>query len=48
VIQAHVHLEVARWRHRRPTRAELDEREVLELFERFDAARVALETLGRA
>lgn len=46
-LGAHVEREVAGWRRRRATRADLDEREVVELLERVEAATVTLEALGR-
>jgi hypothetical protein len=46
-LGAHVELEVAGWRRRQATRAELDEREVLELLERVEAATLTLEALAR-
>ncbi len=44
-LGAHVEGEVAQWRRRHASRAELDEREVLEVLERIEAAGATLEAL---
>ncbi len=44
-LGAYVEGEVAQWRRRQAGRAELDEREVLEVLRRIEAARATLEAL---
>jgi hypothetical protein len=46
-LGAHVEREVAAWRRRRATSAELDEHEVVEMLERVEAATATLEALAR-
>ena len=46
-LGTHVEVEVARWRRQKATRPELDEREVIELLERIEAATVTLDALAR-
>ncbi len=44
-LGAYVEGEVAQWRRRHASRAELDEREVLAVLERIEAAKATLEAL---
>lgn len=44
-LGAHVEAEVAKWRRRRASREELDEREILEALERIEDAKATLAAL---
>lgn len=44
-LGAHVKAEVAKWRRRRASREELDEREILEALERIEDAKATLAAL---